>query len=256
MNPRCTRRAGSGARPLFASLLLCSVASGLALVAAPATSGAVSLLDLFAGATVVADDKLFDGWTLINLQTTNGGKADLAGIDVTPLVDDPLNPGIHFSAPVDALGTPFGHTGPSSVSLVFSFNVQTTNQLPLIKDNSLLLTDWVFDSGPLAFIQVTEEVYDVTGAQIGQKLTIARPNDFPGSGNPDHFDQAVFTPQQLVHVVKRIEIQGPGDNDGAFLTGFEQRFSQVPEPGSLVLLVLGVGALAGYGRMRPGAARR
>lgn len=255
MHSHCSRRAGSRARSLFSSLLLCSVASGLALVAAPATSRAISLAALFSGATVVADDKLFDGWTLIDLKTTNGGLADLHAIDVTPLIDDPLNPGLHFSAPIGALGTPFGHIGPSSVVLTFSFNVQTTNQLPLIKDNSLLLTDWIFDSSPLAYIQVAEEVSDVTGASIGQKLTIAVPGDVPGSGNPNHFDQAVFTPQQLVHVTKWIEIQGPGDNDGAFLMGFEQRFSQVPEPGSLVLLMFGLGALARCGRATPGAKR-
>lgn len=255
MDPRIPRSAGTRARRLCASLLF-PMASSLALLAAPFAARAVSLAALFTGATVVADDKLFYDWTLLNLVTTNGGQADLTAIDVTPLSGDPLDPGVHFDAPVGALGTPFGHTGGSSVLLEFSFDVQATSQLQLIKDNSLLLTDWVFDSGPQASISVSEEVHDVTGAPLGSKHTIALPGEFPGIPNPNHFDVATFAPHQLVHVVKHIEILGPGDNDGAFLTGFEQRFSQTPEPGSLALVGLGVATLAGHARVRRRAASR
>src|SRR5688572_32991832 len=38
---------------------------------------------------------------------------NLNQINVTPLADDPLNPGIQFTAPLGALGTPFGHLGRS-----------------------------------------------------------------------------------------------------------------------------------------------
>jgi len=99
--------------------------------------------------------------------------ANLAQVDVTPLVNDPLNPGVQFVAPIGALGTPFGHQGPSSVHLVFSFNVQTTNQLPLIKDNSLLIDGYTFDSSPLATIQIAENIFGATGAPLGDKLVIA-----------------------------------------------------------------------------------
>lgn len=220
------------------------------LVLSPATSQAVPLSDLFQGATITADDKIFRDWTLIDLQTTNGGVADITQIDVTSLVDDPLNPGVKFSAPVGALGTPFGHTGSSSVDLVFSFNTQTDDGLPLIKDNSLLINGWVFDAGPDAFIRIAEEVYDVAGNRLGDKLAIVRNGDLPG--NPNHFDSAVFAPQAFVHVVKIVHIEGPGDNDGAFLTMFEQRFSQVPEPSSLVLAsaVLVCGLASGIWRRR------
>lgn len=213
----------------------CVLMLGCWLLLAPTVSRAVPLADLFQGQTITADDKLFRDWTLVDVQTTNGGVANFAQVDVTPLVDDPLNPGVKFNAPVGALGTPFAHQGPASVTAVFSFNVQTTNGLPLIKDNSLLLNGWIFDANVDASIQVSEEIFDASGNKLGDKRTIARPSDPPGSSK---LDVANFSPQSFVHVVKRIDIQGPGSNDGAFLTMFEQRFSQVPEPATLLLGVL------------------
>lgn len=209
-------------------------------------SQAVLLSDLFQGATITADDKLFNAFTLINLQTVNGGFANPTQIDVTPLVDDPLNPGIKFTAAFDALGTPSGHTGPSSVQFTFSFNVSTTNQLPLIKDNSLLINGWAFDSGPLASIQVSEQVFDTDGVLLGTKLASVTPQ------TQNLSDTLQFSPRSFVRVVKQINIVGPGDNDMARLTMFEQRFSQVPEPSSLTMFA----AASLLGCLRRGVRRR
>jgi hypothetical protein len=206
---------------------------------APADTLAISLQDLFGGQTITADDKLFRNWTMIDLQTVNNGFANLNLIDVTPLVDDPLNPGVKFTAPIDGIGTPFGHIGPSSVVLTFSFDVETTNGLPLIKDNSLLVNDWVFDSSSEAFIEITETVQDASGQTLGDKQVFARPGQLPpDSGNPTHFDTATFAPQSSLKITKRINIQGPGTNDGARLLMFEQRFSQIPEPSGLAIAMI------------------
>jgi hypothetical protein len=191
---------------------------------------AVALSALFQGQTITADDKLFNNFTLINSTSVNGGFADPTQIDVTPLIDDPFDPGINFTAQFGALGTPSGHTGSSSIQFTFSFDVSTTNQLPLIKDNSLRISDWSFDSGPAASIQVSEQVFNVAGAPLGTKLASVTPL------TQNLTDEINFTPQASVHVVKQINILGPSDNDMARLLVFEQRFSQVPEPTSLVLL--------------------
>jgi hypothetical protein len=105
--------------------------------------------------TITANDKLFSNFAVVTSSLINGGTANIESIDVTPLTNDPLDPGLDFTAPLDALGTPFSHTGPSSVLFSFSFDVQTIDQRPLIKDNSLRLTDFTFDSGPAAFIVST-----------------------------------------------------------------------------------------------------
>jgi hypothetical protein len=206
------------------------------LLLSPIASYAVTMSDLFQGQTITADDKLFSNFNLVSVVPVNGGIADFTLIDVVPLVDDPLNPGIKFIAPmppnfVPALGTPFGHTGLSSISVIFEFDVQTTTGLPLIKDNSLLINRWLFDADPQAFIQIDEQVFDAAGNSLGDKRAIV----FNGGMPNDPFDRLEFSPQSLVHVRKTINIVGPFDNNGAFLTMFEQRFSQVPEPSGLTL---------------------
>src|SRR6185369_14146816 len=62
--------------------------------------------------TITANDKVFSNFALVNSTVTNGGAANTGLIDVTPLTNDPLDPGLDFSAPLGALGTPFGHQGP------------------------------------------------------------------------------------------------------------------------------------------------
>jgi len=204
----------------------------------PAVSQAILLSDLVQGQTITADDKIFKDWAVLE-QVTNLGVIDLTQIDVTPLVDDPLNPGVKFTATPDALGTLFGHNGGAFVLFRFGFTVQTTTGLALIKDNSLVINDWIFDSHPNASIRISEIVRAADGDPLGTKSVIAVPGDEPNSGNPNHFDSAEFKPQSLVRVEKLIDIRGPEFNDGARLTMFEQRFSQVPEPSALAIACVG-----------------
>jgi hypothetical protein len=204
------------------------------------------------GATITANDKVFSNFQIVSSTTTGGGVVNINQIQVVPLVNNPLNPGLKFSAPVGALGTPFGHVGPATALLTFAFDVQTTNGLPLIKDNSLLLNGFTFDAGPLALIRISEQVQNAAGGPLGSKQVRAVSSEQPNSGNPNHFDTADFAPTAFVHVIKSIEILGPGDNDGAFLTMFEQRFSQVPEPSSLALLLSCAACIALQKRRRTG----
>ncbi len=239
----------------LAVITACSLAlSGLA--------QAVPLSQLFAGGTLTANDKLFSNWTLItNVTSTEfdvgtpvAGTVDLTQIDVSPLTNDPLNPGLRYTADL-ALGTPFGHDGPATVNLEFVFRVSTLSGDPLIKDNTLEIFDFIFDSGPLATIGITETIFANISRQIGEKSVLVEAGDQVGVPDPDHSDSANFAPLQLIDVSTRIFINGPGLNDGAFLEGFDQRFSQVsgtvvPAPGSAVLLMLGLLGLALQRRAR------
>jgi hypothetical protein len=208
------------------------------LIALPGIALATSLFDLVStpGLTITAHDKLFSDWSVVGT-ATGGGNIDLTLIDVTTLVDDPLNPGLKFTAPVGALGTPFGHAGPATVDLELMFKVRTTSGLPMIKDNSLFISDYIFDASPDAYIKIGEVIIDTAGNPLGSKMATVFNGDLPS--DPDHFDSADFAPQSLIQVRKQIHIEGPNSNDGAFLLMFEQRFSQVPEPSGLLLAGMG-----------------
>ncbi len=238
---------------MFRKLILAAIASLAWLVSGAAY--ATPLLELFQGEPLppVNDKRFFDFQLITNATLTDGVQGELSQeqldlIIVHPLDNDPLNPGLRYAAEVGALGTPFGHDGPATVNLDFSFRVSTLSGLALIKDNSLLATSWVFDAGPGASISITETILEVLGApppQLGQKSVTIVNNDDPV--DPD--DLANFSPEASIRVLTRIFINGPGTNDGAFLTGFEQRFSQlsaavVPAPGSAALLGLGLLGLA------------
>jgi hypothetical protein len=223
-------------------LLSCAFALSFTFVLTATTLYAVPLSTLFTGQTITANDELFSAFTFTASQTTNGGAADPTLIDVTPLTNDPLNSGIKFTAPIGALGTPFGHTGPSSATLSFSYNASTLSGLKLIKDNSLLVNGFTIDAGPSVSILVTEQVFDGQNVLLGTRQALV----INGTqvGDASLFDSGTFAPQSLVHVTKSITISGPGTNDGAFLTMFEQRFSEVPEPGAGAVIALGIAAFS------------
>jgi hypothetical protein len=148
----------------------CLIALGYALSVNATSLSATPLSDLIRDqSTITANDKVFSNFALVSSSTTNGGSANIGLIDVTPLTNNPLDPGLDYSAPVDALGTPFGHMGPSSAFLSFSFDVQTIDQQPLIKDNTLRLTDFTFDAGPAAFILASEDLTNAAATPIGQQ---------------------------------------------------------------------------------------
>jgi hypothetical protein len=224
--------------PMMSNRVLAAlVAFGCIFAIDPANCRAVPLTELVAGQVLTAHDKIFSNWQIISVVTEGGGVVSTGQIDVTPLIDDPLNPGVKFTMPSGAFGLPVTHLGAALAEIELGFTVRTASGLPLIKDNSLLINGFTFDAGPGASIQIFETVTDSAGGILGNKHAEARPGEIPG-GSPNHFDSADFAPHSLVQVRKLIYVEGPGMNDRGFLTMFEQRFSQVPEPGGLALALI------------------
>lgn len=215
------------------------------LMAGSGAGQATQLGDLFDGADMTVGDKLFSDWTLINFtDTANFFNTDYNLIEVNPLADQPLNPGLEFVS-----------TGILTVSdtdfmdLYFSFTV--TSMGALIKDNSLEITDYDFGAGNWGgLIYIEEEVYDSAGNPLASKR--AEIDNLLGIVDP--YDWAEFAPQQSIYVEKNILLSGDWLGDTVSLNSFNQRFSQVPEPATILLVstgLLGIGALRKRRKAKP-----
>jgi len=203
---------------------------------------ACTLAELARGGSIRIEDQIFADWFVEDSSTLT---VDISGIDVIPLDDQPLNPGLQFNGN-GALST----IGLDLIDLTLGFTVSTVDGAARINDNSLEITGHNFGAGNSGgFITIFEDVFDATGALIGEKFVTADNADPPIL---DLFDSAAFSPVALVSVEKTILLAGDSENDTVTLETFTQRFSQVPEPASWVLVMLG---LLGAGLTRRGRRR-
>lgn len=232
----------------------------LALVLALAASGsaqATLLTDLFNGGSITAGDKVFDQWTSIFQGTSDGHTVNTNNIDVTalgPIGLDPMNPGPGLSFSI--LNGEFNVTGDgiyAYTDFTFGFHVSVLNPHLKIKDNSLTMVD--------AFISYAPDQNNDNGSYILEKVgTAAGLNDL-GTKNVEFSllndaltsnltDSAAFAPQNEIWVTKNILVWATDVGDNAGVTNFTQRFSQVPEPGTLLLFVPALAALVGVRRRK------
>jgi hypothetical protein len=206
---------------------------------------AVPLSDLLDDGSLTAADKLFDQWVV----TFNGASDpefnfDYSLIDVTALNDGGFDPGPGIN--ID-FGSQMGVSGDGIYAykdLTIGFHVSTFGD-ELIKDNSLDL------GSPISFLTTSNEdgfvdtgaaveewVTDASGAQLAHKFIEFSNLDGQLTSNfPDH---AEFLPQDEIFVKKNFLVWATDPLETATLGGVEQRFSQVPEPGTLAMFGLGL----------------
>ncbi len=236
------------------------ILAAAAFAIAATAAQAIPLNDLLAGGSITAGDKVFDQWRLIYEDYSDAAlTVDPANIEVTPLHDgdrDP-GPGLRF----DVLNGAFDVTGDgifAYIDYMLGFRVTAPVKHP-IKDNSLFLTDTQLENATDnlgAFIQefvgTDPSLVEVPGdiglpdlavkeVEISELIGVGATNDL--------FDEAEFPPQTQIYVSQDIFVWATDPAETARLLGFEQRFSQVPVPSTLILL-FGSVLFAGFAHRR------
>jgi len=194
----------------------------------------VASYDTYIGTSCGIDDK-----TLSEFSYSTSGTTQLpaSSITVNP-INTPFNPGLLFNAP---WGAQAGETQGSMIGFTVTVNPGGN----LIDDLSL----YMFGAGVLGTGQVSvAETYcagdtfanGCANGITGSLLTILN------SGTSILTAHATFDdPVSILDVRKDIELLGGSDGSAALVSGVQNQFSEVPEPGSLVLFGSGIVGLAG-----------
>jgi hypothetical protein len=194
-----------------------------------ANAAIVPLSDLLNGETIQSGDKIFSNFTY----RQTGDMPIAANVNVETIQDGNGDYGLRFQGGfIDQPG------GDASDALV-TFDVNVANAGWLINGVSLSANPAVFAGAGLA--SVTETFVPTI---IDDKLVVY---DF-GNGDDLLLDQISFaTGYASLPVQKDVILHATGDTGAVTMSFFDQTFSQVPEPSSLVLIIAGLLCL---GRIR------
>jgi hypothetical protein len=198
----------------------------------------VNTYDNYVGSSCGIGDKTF-----LNFGYSTEGTNTMPSSSITANpINTPFNPGFLFNAPWAA------QAGQTQGSLL-SYTVQVNQGGNAISDLSL----YMFGAATLGTGQVgVAETYcagdtfadSCAHGTLGQLLTILNSNTSILHAT------ATFNPVNIVDVAVDVEMLGGGDNSFAVLSGVQNQFSEVPEPGSILLMSTGALGLAGILRRK------
>jgi len=198
----------------------------------------VNTYDNYVGTSCGIGDKTF-----LNFAYLTEGTNTMPSSSITSNpINTPFNPGFLFNAPWGA------RAGETQGSLL-SYTVQVNQGGNAISDLSL----YMFGAATLGTGQVSvAETYCAgdtfadmcANGTLGELLTILNSNTSILHAS------ASFDPVNIVDVSVNVVALGGGDNSFAVVSGVQNQFSEVPEPGSMLLMSTGALGLAGILRRK------
>jgi hypothetical protein len=192
------------------------LAAVLASIASPAPAAGVSLADLLDGGSLQAGNARFDTWQLLGLDDTGAPPPDLSLIQVTPLVNDPANPGLQFTG-----AGQLSITGQNAVELELRFQVHAGVNANSFAGHSLTMTAVTF-GGDGGIATISQEVATVAAVDLAPTVVIA--------DNESDVSQlaasAALAPHLNLSATLNVFLIGFDAADSIELATFTQRFAQ------------------------------
>ena len=229
---------------LFLGMIALAIVLSMTLMAAPAVR-AITMADLLGGLDVVIGDLSFENWRDYVSVGTNGAQAVApSSIFVSFSLINPYLYEVDYQS-----GAMF--VGVNQIQDTrFVYDVRVLPGGSPIKDNGLALRSFGLGSTATTFdlgrVSISDTVTDAAGAFLAQKLVY-----------DDHGVVVISAyrewspPVDFITVRKDIGLEGDNvQGGGAFVSDFEQTYSTVPEPATMLLLGSGLIGLGAYARKR------
>ena len=238
----------AGAAGLACALGMASQQAGAAVVLNGCAGGsfgaACGLDELIAGGSIEIDSAQFSGFTIDNF----GGRVlDTSAIRVDPIAQF-LNPGLTFVDTASVLSVSDGEFTLNNLA----FNVTMVGSELKIGGNSIALAVGGITPGSSSNnVAVSEILLDPGMVDTLSHIFVICDGASPGICPNGTSAAAGFTPIGGVLVIGQVDVFSDVGGAAA-LTGFSLQFAQVPEPGTLACLAVGLVALSSR-RRRPAA---
>ena len=203
----------------------------------------IFLSDLINGGSITVGDKIFNNWSFTETASDNAFLLNAANIEVAGLpatgnsLLDP-GPGLAFNI-FNGGATVTGDGIYSYLDFTINFMASVLSGSPYgIKDVSLGLGANSLNGSHDLGVFVQEDVRNAANNLIA--TTDVGANVLNGALSSNLSNSTLFPGQKTINVTKNVLVWSAGLGETATLNGFNQHFSQVPEPGTLFLLTIGL----------------